>query len=62
MALLAHGYPNRQIAAALVITEGSAHLRVVRLLNKVGFHTHAQVAAWAVAHRLDSGPAREATD
>ncbi len=49
-ALLARGYTNRQIAEALVITVGSAHLHVVRLLAKLGFHTRAQAAAWAVAH------------
>jgi DNA-binding CsgD family transcriptional regulator len=47
-ALLARGYTNRQIAEALIITEGSAHLHVVRLLAKLSFHTRAQVAAWAV--------------
>jgi predicted ATPase/DNA-binding CsgD family transcriptional regulator len=46
--LLAQGCTNRQIAAALVITEGSAHVQVVRLLSKLGFHTRAQVAAWVV--------------
>jgi predicted ATPase/DNA-binding CsgD family transcriptional regulator len=48
-ALLARGYTNRQIAADLVVTEGSAHLHVVRLLGKLGFHTRAQIAGWAVA-------------
>jgi predicted ATPase/DNA-binding CsgD family transcriptional regulator len=55
-ALLARGYTNRQIAAALVITEGSAHLHVVRLLGKLGFHNRAQVAVWAATNHLDPGP------
>jgi non-specific serine/threonine protein kinase len=52
VALLARGYSNRQIATELVITEGSAHMLVVRLLNKLGLHSRAQVAAWAVEHPL----------
>jgi non-specific serine/threonine protein kinase len=51
-ALLARGCTNRQIATELVITEGSAHVQVVRLLNKLGFHSRAQVAAWAVTKQL----------
>jgi non-specific serine/threonine protein kinase len=50
--LLARGYSNRQIAGELVITEGSAHMQVVRLLNKLGLHSRAQIAAWAVDHPL----------
>lgn len=53
-ALLARGYTNRQISDALVITEGSAHLHVVRLLHKLGFHTRAQAAVWAAAYQLAS--------
>jgi DNA-binding NarL/FixJ family response regulator len=56
-ALIARGHTNRQIAAALVITDGTAHLHVVRLLSKLGFHTRAQVAAWAVTRGLTAdGP------
>ncbi|MDQ6673486.1 MAG: tetratricopeptide repeat protein [Chloroflexota bacterium] len=51
-ALLARGCSNREVAAALVITEGSAHVQVVRLLNKLGLHSRAQVAAWAVTQNL----------
>jgi DNA-binding CsgD family transcriptional regulator len=50
--LLARGSTNRQIAAALVITEGSAHVQVGRLLNKLGFHTRAEVAVWAANQHL----------
>jgi ATP/maltotriose-dependent transcriptional regulator MalT len=50
--LLARGCTNRQIAEALVITEGSAHVQVVRLLNKLGFHTRAQAAVWAATQGL----------
>jgi non-specific serine/threonine protein kinase len=49
-ALLARGLTNRQLAEALVITEGTARLHVAHVLAKLGFHTRAQVAGWAVAH------------
>jgi DNA-binding NarL/FixJ family response regulator len=51
-ALLARGCTNRQIATELIITEGSAHVQVVRLLSKLGFHTRAQVAVWAANQGL----------
>lgn len=47
--LVGRGYTNREIAAALVITEGSAHVHVGRVLNKLGFHTRSRVAAWVVS-------------
>lgn len=58
-ALLGQGYTNRQIAVALVIAESTAHLHVVHLLHKLGFHTRAQAAAWAVTHGLVPEPRRE---
>jgi predicted ATPase/DNA-binding CsgD family transcriptional regulator len=51
-ALLAHGLSNRQIGAALVITEGTANLHVKHILAKLGLTRRAQVAAWAVQHEL----------
>ena len=50
--LLAHGFTNRQIAAAIVVTEGTAENYVQRVLSKLGFNNRAQVAAWAVEHGL----------
>ena len=44
--LVARGYTNRQIADELVITEGTAELHVVHILNKLGFHSRSQIAAW----------------
>jgi predicted ATPase/DNA-binding CsgD family transcriptional regulator len=52
VALLARGLTNRQIAAALVLTEGSAENYVQRVLSKLGFNNRAQVAAWAVEQGL----------
>lgn len=50
--LVAQGLTNREIAAALVITERTAETHVQNILNKLGFDTRAQVAAWAVERGL----------
>jgi non-specific serine/threonine protein kinase len=50
--LIAHGMTNRQIANTLVIAERTATAHVEHILNKLGFHSRAQVAAWATEHRL----------
>jgi non-specific serine/threonine protein kinase len=47
-ALVAQGMTNRQIGAALFITEGTARLHVKHILQKLGFNTRAQVAVWTV--------------
>jgi predicted ATPase/DNA-binding CsgD family transcriptional regulator/Tfp pilus assembly protein PilF len=47
-ALVARGCSNREIAQELVITEGTAGLHVVHILNKLGFNKRAQIAAWVV--------------
>jgi non-specific serine/threonine protein kinase len=51
-ALLGRGLTNRQIAAELVLTEGTANSYVKRVLRRLGLHSRAQVAAWAVQHGL----------
>lgn len=51
-ALVAQGLTNRQIGAALVITEGTARLHVKHILQKLGFRSRAQIAAWAVERGL----------
>ena len=45
--LLARGFRNRKIAAALVITEKTAANHVQRVLDKLGVTSRAQVAARA---------------
>jgi predicted ATPase/DNA-binding CsgD family transcriptional regulator len=45
-ALVARGLTNRRIAEELVITEGTAELHVVHILNKLGFHSRVQIATW----------------
>ncbi len=51
-ALIAHGLTNREIAAQLVIVERTAEGHVQSILNKLGFNSRAQIAAWAVGHGL----------
>jgi len=50
--LIARGLTNRQIATALMITEGTVENHVQHILNKLGFHSRAQIAAWAVEQGL----------
>ncbi|HLW58290.1 MAG TPA: tetratricopeptide repeat protein [bacterium] len=50
--LIAEGKTNRAIAAHLSITEGTAEAHVQHILNKLGFNSRAQIAAWAVEHGL----------
>jgi non-specific serine/threonine protein kinase len=46
--LVAKGLTNRQIGAQLFITEGTARLHVKHILQKLGFNSRVQIAAWAV--------------
>lgn len=55
-ALVAAGLTNRQIAEALVISEGTARIHVEHILDKLDFHSRAQIAAWAVQHGLFARP------
>ena len=50
--LIAGGATNRQIEAALVITERTAANHAQHILAKLGFQSRAQIAAWAVDQRL----------
>jgi DNA-binding CsgD family transcriptional regulator len=61
-ALVAQGLTNRQIAARLVVTERTAGTHLERIMNKLGAHSRAQVAAWAAEHRLAGAPAPAAAD
>jgi DNA-binding CsgD family transcriptional regulator len=49
--LVAHGLSNRQIAEALVISEGTAEVHIKRILSKLGFRSRSQVAVWANERR-----------
>jgi DNA-binding CsgD family transcriptional regulator len=50
--LIAQGRTNREIAGELVISERTAGNYVQRVLDRLGLHNRAQVAAWAVQHGL----------
>jgi non-specific serine/threonine protein kinase len=55
-ALVAQGLTNAAIAARLVITERTAIAHVGHILDRLGFRTRAQIAAWAVAHGVYATP------
>jgi DNA-binding CsgD family transcriptional regulator len=48
--LVAQGLSNREIAAQLVIAQRTAEGHVEHILAKLGFHSRAQIAAWAAEH------------
>jgi non-specific serine/threonine protein kinase len=47
--LIAKGLSNGQIANGLAVTVGTARTHVDHILAKLGMHSRAQVAVWAVA-------------
>jgi non-specific serine/threonine protein kinase len=51
--LIAGGRSNKEIAAELVISRRTAEGHVERILNKLGFASRTQVAAWVAASRPD---------
>jgi two-component system NarL family response regulator len=50
--LLADGKSDREIAAELCIARPTASNHVAAILSKLGMHSRAAVAAYAVRHRL----------
>jgi len=44
------GHTNRQIAAALVISERTVGTHVEHILAKLGVASRAQIAVWTVEH------------
>ena len=54
-ALVAKGLTNREIASRLVISERTADSHVQHILNKLGFSSRAQIAAWATERGLQAG-------
>jgi DNA-binding CsgD family transcriptional regulator len=54
--LIAAGRTNREIAATLVISERTADNHVQHILNKLGFTSRSQIAAWATVQGLASPP------
>jgi len=57
-ALLGRGLTNRQVADELVLSERTVEGHVANVLNRLGFSSRSQIAAWAVRHSLvDEGTA-----
>jgi len=48
--------PIAEIAAKLGVAERTAISHVEHIMNKLGLHSRAQIAAWAVRHGLDAPP------
>lgn len=56
VALLVRGLTNRQIAEALVVTEGTAENYVQRIRDKLGLSNRAQIAVWGAQRGIGSQP------
>lgn len=56
--LVADGLSNKEIALRLVISPRTAESHVEHILNKLGFNSRAQIAAWVGQHRenASTGP------
>jgi non-specific serine/threonine protein kinase len=56
-ALIAQGQSNREIAETLVLSEYTVMAHVGHILNKLGFDSRRQIAAWAIEKGLIKPPA-----
>lgn len=57
--LVTQGLSNREIAKRLFISERTADTHVQHILNKLGFNSRTQIAAWAVEQGLASSSSRK---
>lgn len=55
-ALVVQGLTNREIAETLGIAEKTANAHIQNILNKLGFNSRAQIAAWAATQDLLEPP------
>jgi predicted ATPase/DNA-binding NarL/FixJ family response regulator len=53
VALVARGSTNRAIGDELFISPATAARHVANIMNKLGFNTRAQIAAWAADRQID---------
>jgi DNA-binding CsgD family transcriptional regulator len=53
VALVARGSTNKAIAEELFISPATAARHVANIMNKLGFNTRAQIAAWAADRQID---------
>jgi len=51
----ARGLTNKDIAAALVISQRTVEAHIDHILGKLGFSSRAQIAAWVAEHHAASG-------
>ena len=54
--LIAQGKSNREIADALVVTVRTVEAHITRILDKLGFKSRTEIAAWAVSRGLAQVP------
>jgi predicted ATPase/DNA-binding NarL/FixJ family response regulator len=52
-ALIVRGSTNKAIAGELFISQATAARHVANIMNKLGFNTRAQIAAWAADRQFD---------
>jgi non-specific serine/threonine protein kinase len=56
-ALIARGLSNREISAALVITEKTVGSHVDHIMTKLGLRSRTRIAVWAIEHGMGGGKA-----
>ncbi|KRB75078.1 hypothetical protein ASE01_17090 [Nocardioides sp. Root190] len=56
--LIARGHTNKQIAAALVISQRTAEAHVQNILSKLNFTARTQIASWITENDSDTGSTR----
>jgi non-specific serine/threonine protein kinase len=56
--LITQGLSNREVGKTLAISERTVDAHVQHILNKLGFHSRTQVAAWVAVSRGPAGAAR----
>lgn len=54
--LIAEGLSNKEIGARLFISQHTVDAHVRNIMNKLGFNTRAQIAAWVAAARTTTTP------
>jgi non-specific serine/threonine protein kinase len=53
--LIVRGLTNREIASSLTVSERTVDAHVQHILNKLEFHSRAQIASWATERRFKTG-------